>query len=267
MSVRLQAESLILFVKRFSLTILLALLAGGLARLDAAVELSKNLAKNEVRSKHPWKKNIVTTYFWIGQGSTPISPTTNYASAWDTKWTKSYGGMDDPSCRIGFLPSKFAATRNPFYVALPFNDVKYPDLAKRWIPWYKPPARGQRYISQCKGRWIQIRTSNGKSCFAQWEDVGPLRYDHASYVFGNDRPRDFNKAGLDVSPAVRDYLGLTGLDITDWRFVEMEDVPSGPWMTYYEQAILYSVIKQKEMFAAQNIPKKPANSPRVSATN
>jgi len=34
---------------------------------------------------------------------------------------------------------------------------------------------------------------------------------------------------LDVSPAVRDYLGLKQTDVTDWRFVDFSDVPRGPW--------------------------------------
>jgi hypothetical protein len=38
-------------------------------------------------------------------------------------------------------------------------------------------------------------------------------------------------AGLDVSPAVRDYLQLNETDVTDWRFVEFSEVPRGPWST------------------------------------
>ena len=84
---------------------------------------------------------------------------------------------------------------------------------------------------------------NNRICFAQWEDVGPLRYDHAEYVFGEERPTRHSRAGLDVSPAVRDYLGLSGLDKTDWKFVDDDHVPYGPWIEYGEQAILYSAIK------------------------
>ena len=36
-------------------------------------------------------------------------------------------------------------------------------------------------------------------------------------------------AGLDLSPALRDYLGLSGMDRVDWQFVEEADVPPGPW--------------------------------------
>jgi hypothetical protein len=28
---------------------------------------------------------------------------------------------------------------------------------------------------------------------------------------------------------VRDYLGLSETDVTDWRFVEFTEVPRGPW--------------------------------------
>ncbi len=212
-----------------------------------------------------WRKNIVTTYFWIGQGCTSISATTNVASAWDAKWTKTYGGVDDPQRHVGLTPSRFAATENPFYVALPFNDVAYPELAKKYCPWYKTPSAGNRYISQCKGHWIEIRNKDGKVAYAQWQDVGPLRTDHASYVFGDDRPHDFNHAGLDVSPAVHDYLGLTGLDLTDWRFVDADAVPAGPWRTYGEQAIIFAALKQKEQQIADEWHPAPKH-PSVSST-
>ncbi|WP_157895048.1 hypothetical protein [Verrucomicrobium sp. GAS474] len=211
-----------------------------------ATDPDSGLTKAKPKAAYPWKKNIVTTNFWIGQGSSSYSDTTNSASAWDEKWTKNYGGVDDPTRHEGFVPKKFAATQNPFYVALPFNDVVYPELAKKYCPWYKTPGADNRYISQCKGKWIQIMNRNGKSAYAQWQDVGPIRTDMASYVFGDARPKEFNGAGLDVSPAVAAYLGLTGLDKTHWRFVDDSEVPSGPWLTYGEEAIIYAALKQKE---------------------
>ena len=39
-------------------------------------------------------------------------------------------------------------------------------------------------------------------------------------------------AGVDVSPAVRDYLGLGSLGLVDWRFVEQGNLPIGPWSLY-----------------------------------
>ena len=66
------------------------------------------------------------------------------------------------------------------------------------------------------------------------EDVGPFYTDSAAYVFGDGRPwpNVNHGAGIDVSPAVRDYLGLGSLDLVDWRFVEQADVPAGPWSQY-----------------------------------
>ena len=46
------------------------------------------------------------------------------------------------------------------------------------------------------------------------------------------KPNLNHGAGLDVSPAVRDYLGLAPTDVTDWQFVEVRDVPPGPWRSY-----------------------------------
>jgi hypothetical protein len=244
--------------------LILTVSAVGSAEASPAV---LRLDEVKLTSNYPWKRNIVTTYFWIGQGSTSISKTTNYKSAWDGSWTRNFGGVDCPVKRVGdrtevgtvSLPKKFAPTLNPFYVALPFNDIAFPKLARKYVPWWDEKAyRKNPYRSQLKGRWIMIE-HKGKVAFAQWEDVGPLRYDHAAYVFGNERPTLHSRAGLDVSPAVRDYLGLSGLDKTNWRFVEDDEVPYGPWIEYGEQAIVFSAIKQEYR---QRIPAKSSSNNR-----
>ena len=100
------------------------------------------------------------------------------------------------------------------------------------VPWFQEAYQGPA-VSTCKGRWIAIRKGT-RTAYAQWEDAGPFRTDHWQYVFGNERPKpNLNQgAGLDVSPAIRDYLGLQDTDVTDWKFVEFKDVPSGPWAKY-----------------------------------
>ena len=104
-----------------------------------------------------------------------------------------------------------------------------PEAAKV-VPWSIERFRGLA-SSVCKGRWIQIRHGI-RTCYAQWEDVGPFNTDLASYVFGDERPlpNPNHGAGIDVSPAVRDCLGLISLDLVDWRFVEQADVVLGPWL-------------------------------------
>lgn len=151
------------------------------------------------------------------------------------RWAANYGGFDDPKPegRRGYLPARFVPRLNPFYIALPYNDVTRGTTkpeSRRVIPWFREAfvREGQ---SVCRDRWVAVRSKSGRVAYAQWSDCGPFRTDHWQYVFGSERPRpNLNKgAGLDVSPAVRDYLGLNGMDVTDWKFVEFEDVPPGPW--------------------------------------
>jgi hypothetical protein len=198
-------------------------------------------APNHLRSappspgeRFPWKRSIVTTVFWIGEKPSENNPVPNKSSSWDKEWSKSYGGLDDPNRanRSGFIPVKFTPRQNPFYCALPYNDkaaTGHRPEAPRVVPWFKEAYQGPG-VSVCKDRWIAILKGN-KIAYAQWEDAGPFRTDHWQYVFGNERPKpNLNKgAGLDVSPAVRDYLGLSETDVTDWQFVDFKDVPRGPW--------------------------------------
>ena len=68
-----------------------------------------------------------------------------------------------------------------------------------------------------------------------WEDCGPFTTEDWPYVFGDKPPVNTqNKgAGIDISPAVRDYLGITGgTAIVHWRFVEFYRIPRGPWSKY-----------------------------------
>jgi hypothetical protein len=183
---------------------------------------------------YPWKKDIVTTVFWIGEQPGENNPVPNRASSWDKNWTGNYGGFDDPNParRSNYLPVKFTPRQNPFYCALPYNDKAtngHRSEAARVVPWFKEAYQGPG-VSVCKDRWIAIRKGD-RTVYAQWEDAGPFRTDHWEYVFGNERPKpNLNKgAGLDVSPAVRDYLGLQSTDVTDWKFVEFSEVPHGPW--------------------------------------
>lgn len=195
-------------------------------------------ALGNAATQYPWKYGIVTTTFWIGEKPTQNNPVPNHKSCWDSSWAENYGGTDTPAKdqrTPEFTPKKFIPRQNPFYVALPYNDMTMkglkPEVAKV-IPWYSSSFKGD-HVSVCKSRWIAIRYK-GKTCYAQWEDAGPFRTDHWQYVFGDERPKpNLNKgAGLDVSPAVRDFLGMDDTDMTDWKFVEFQDVPNGPWAAF-----------------------------------
>jgi len=212
------------------------------AQIEAVSEKDKPRLRKSSPSRpapFPWKTNIVTTVFWIGELPGRNNLTPNRTSAWDKQWTKNYGGFDDPNAahRRNYVPIKFIPQQNPFYCALPYNDkarTGHRPEAPRVVPWFQEAYQGPA-VSTCKDRWVAIRKGN-RIAYAQWEDAGPFRTDHWQYVFGNERPKaNLNKgAGLDVSPAVRDYLGLKQTDVTDWQFVDFSDVPRGPWATLGE---------------------------------
>ncbi len=192
-----------------------------------------------VYTKYPWKTDIMTTVFWVGELPTVNNPTPNTKSSWDTQWTQNFGGFDDPDPTkraSDFRPAAFLPRQNPFYVALPYNDcldykTTKPEVA-RMIPWFKKTFERQGK-SICRDRWIAIRFGE-RICYAQWSDCGPFLTDDVNYVFGDARPANSknNGAGLDVSPAVRDYLQFKTNSKVDWRFVDVEEVPDGPWRKF-----------------------------------
>jgi hypothetical protein len=197
---------------------------------------------NRPRAVYPWKINIIATIFWIGEASSS-------ASAWDKNWIRSNNGEDNPNNRAGYFPAGHPSTLNPFYVALPFNDLTYPDKARQWLPagWERPAVAGKP-VSACKDRWVEIKDSaHGYTCYAQWEDVGPLRSDHAEYVFGNEDPSPATRPGICVSPAVADYLSLSNHKdpVVRWRFVDETNVPPGMWLKYDEQALIFAALHQQ----------------------
>lgn len=187
-------------------------------------------------ARYPWKTDIVATVFWVGEQPTENNPTPNNMSSWDTEWEKNFGGYDDPDVTkrgANFCPLAFTPGLNPFYIALPYNDCidynSHKPEAERVIPWFK-----ERFTRSGKsvlhGTWLAIRYGN-RVCYAQWEDCGPFVTDDHEYVFGNARPKNTSNkgAGLDISPAVRDYLGMSSSGKCSWRFVDVSEVPPGPW--------------------------------------
>src|SRR5262245_48472825 len=90
-------------------------------------------------------------------------------SAWDPNWIANYGGYDnpDPSARQNYIPIAFVPRQNPFYVALPYNDVTHGQFKPEvplGIPWFK-----QSYTelgqSVCRNRWLAIRKGD-RICYA-----------------------------------------------------------------------------------------------------
>ena len=200
---------------------------------DQIISVQPKLISN---SGYPLHQNITATYFWAGESASGDNQyIDNLSSFWDSQWVNHFGGVDDPDHRNGYLPDKFVPKENPFYFALPYSD--FFDNGTR-----KPDAYGIVYWSHgknwsdsesmVKNRWIEI-IKGDKTAYAQWEDAGPFVYNDKNYVFGNSSPKNKlnNNAGLDVSPAVRDYAGLydDNQNMVSWKFVDFNEVPDGPW--------------------------------------
>ncbi len=167
--------------------------------------------------------DIRTNLFWIGD-------THNNLSAWDNDWVLHYGGVDTADQRFEYFPQAFTPDENPFYVALPYNDLDNQGELKPNIQSYIPWAtdNDDSRLSICKNRWIKI-TANQKNAYAQWEDVGPSGDNDINYVFGGSAPLGIDISTLSISPAIRDYLGLEENGTVSWQFVEYQQVPQGPW--------------------------------------
>lgn len=202
----------------------------------------QTVPQTKVPGAYPWHFGITATVFWIGELPTARNRVPNNRSSWDTAWMENFGGFDtpDPALRTAdFCPKGFRPRLNPFYIALPYNDCinssAHKPEAARVIPWFKKEYSAPG-TSVCKGKWVQI-FYEGNYCFAQWEDCGPFTTEDWPYVFGGKPPRNRSNqgAGIDISPAVRDYLGISGGTASvHWRFVEFHRVPLGPWAKYGE---------------------------------
>ena len=208
---------------------------GAVGPISALPRVYAPTRPRDIAPKFPWRRNITTTIFWIGEAPEGRNMTPNHKSSWDTEWQQNYGGFDDPNREnrtYDFHPKGFVPKLNPFYVALPFNDQTNKVIAATKIPWYKS-RRHPDSNSACHGAWLAIKFGN-KTCFAQWEDCGPWVTDDHNYVFGTAPPKNAENggAGLDVSPAVRDFLGISSGAQCDWRFCTPEEVPDGPWTRF-----------------------------------
>ena len=210
---------------------------------------------------YKWKTYVTCTIFWIGELPSGRNFTPNRKSSWDPEWSANFGGYDDPEVanRLAnyatgeFRPKNFIPKLNPFYVALPYNDVlgggRHKPEASKVIPWFGKmnPEPGK---TVCKGRWVQIYNGQ-RMCYGQWEDCGPWVTDDWEFVFGTKPPKtaENGAAGIDLSPSIRDYLGLQSGCKVHWRFVEAAQVPDGPWKKYGQQPA--PVTNQQERLTQQ----------------
>src|SRR5256714_15244442 len=71
-------------------------------------------------TRFPWKTNIVTTVFWIGEAAGGNNPVPNVKSSWDANWTSNYGGVGNPGGRSRgkYAPGSLVPRPKPIYFGL-----------------------------------------------------------------------------------------------------------------------------------------------------
>lgn len=208
------------------------LLLGGGALIASSLFVLWSKEKEEVEDRTIERKQALATVFWVGERATKENAfIANNKSAWDASWQAHYGGVDNPAKRCEYKPCAFEPGENPFYAALPYNDLDREGTRKESasrIPWFSEEMHKKSVL---KNRWVEVAYRH-TACYGQWEDVGPFEEDDFEYVFGGvPKPKNTwgAAAGIDLSPAMRDCLKLDGNDVVEWRFVEEKDVPEGPW--------------------------------------
>lgn len=78
-------------------------------------------------------------------------------------------------------------------------------------------------------------------------DLSRLTTGNMSLGVNAPGPNRNHDTGLDVSPAVRDYLGMSGMDVCDWKFVNVYEVPDGPWALYGDNNTVAHLRRQTRM--------------------
>lgn len=235
-----------------SRTLLAAVLLG---TLGCAGSIAASDSPAAAKVTYPGHTGIVATTFWVGEiFDADAADGSQEISTYDDHWLKNYGGCDGRrvkgECRTekrtaknDYFPTQMKPRQNPFYLDLPYDDLNDSYGYKHrgtYIPWartepYRSRIKDDR-VSLMKDRWVRL-SKNGRTCYGQVEDAGPGKYHNKKYVFGSkdSRPsnRRYNRAGVDVSPALNGCLGFSELDgasdKVSWRFVEADAVPDGPW--------------------------------------
>src|SRR2546429_6369437 len=96
---------------------------GALAAIVAGC-LNTEHSASATGERYPWKKNIVTTVFWIGERPSGNNLVPNRRSSWDKNWTRNYGGFYEPQPphRGKYMPGKIFPPRKTLFFALPFKN-------------------------------------------------------------------------------------------------------------------------------------------------
>lgn len=233
----------------------MGLLATAAALFSAKSKAARGLTPEAIAAgMATWRQSVVASLFWAGEGASDENGyIQNASSAWQENWAGYFGGIDDPKKRAmgagGASWPLFAPKENPFYVAIPLNDLKggTPKVWAGMLPWaseaynrYRRPPWIWDQVSTVKNQWLQItalHSGEERVAYAQIQDAGPFGEDDTDYALLAAAPpknRKGLKAGIDLSPALMHWLtgsAQTGKVTVSWRWVLGGEaaVPPGPW--------------------------------------
>jgi hypothetical protein len=99
-------------------------------------------ASQTATGRSPWRSRIMTNLFAIGELVHGKKGGIRQSSAWDPTWQEDFGGTDalEPEARANYVPRSFTPKLNPFYCALPYNDVnagRTKPESRHVIPWFE----------------------------------------------------------------------------------------------------------------------------------
>ena len=209
-------------------------------------------------SRYPWKTDIVTTVFWIGEHADREQSRSESQEFLGLATGRAITAVTTaPIPHGGTTTSRSISSRGRirFTVALPYNDVTHGQFKPEARDW---SFRGFDRHSCSRGiRFAKIAGSRSAEAIGSATRNGKIVGRSAptiSNTFSRTnarRPNLNHGAGLDVSPAVRDYLGLRTDVLTDWQFVEVRDVPPGPWRNYGDNNHFVIARRQTEQRLAE----------------
>jgi hypothetical protein len=203
------------------------------------------------------KSAIASTFYIHEPAGSSNAGISNVPTAWDDLASKDYGvpdgwgpinGVSGPTFkRRGLCPAAGIPKEGLAYVAIQVVDHDG-RIYKKAFPWVKYAARFLPQLrkfkdghfadwqSPFKNLWVEVHY-HGLVAYGQVEDTGPSKFTDGRaadfpYVFGRARHtknRYGLHAGIDLSPALTDYLGTDGGARVTWRIIPSDLVPNGWW--------------------------------------
>eukprot|EP00903_Cladosiphon_okamuranus_P003589 g3587.t1 len=145
--------------------------------VPAAAKVVLEESEDDLRRAAAWKRNVVTTVFWVGEQPTENNPTPNDKSAWDQNWEANFGGYDDPNNREGYFPRSFVPALNPW-------EITYPSIVEDYIEIIPPstvnPTEELDVEVRVLGNGVTVSSSNSKS-YSFVDAQATISFDGGSY--------------------------------------------------------------------------------------